>query len=133
MPGQEPQSGEPAGSIYMPYGASGGGGQGGSFVFADLDHLDSIITRWSSLRDDIDGDGYDIDEAVRKIVPPAEDEPSVVQANAARASLLKGRQHNAAMFNYVNGFIEKLRATRAQYADSEEHNADTVGNVNSDR
>lgn len=130
MPGQEPQNGEPAGSIYMPYGASGGGGQGGSFVFADLDHLDSIITRWSTLRDDIDSDGYNVDEAIRKIVPPADDKLSIAQAKAARASLIKGRQHNAAMFDYVNGFIEKLRATRAQYIAAEERNTDTVRNAN---
>jgi hypothetical protein len=132
MPEQTP-SAEPTPSCYLPYGASGGGGNGGGYVFTDLAHLDHIITRWTTLRDDIAADGQDIHQATRQIVPPADDEPSVTQAKAARASLIKGQQHNQAMVDYADGYITKLAAARARYATTEENNVDRLRNLDSDR
>ena len=126
MPSQQPQGSDPAKSIYMPYAASGGGGQGGNYVFTDLAHLDRIITKWTTIRDDLTEDGRQIFGAIQKIVPPAEDAPSINQAKAARESLRKGQLHNQAMIDYVDGYLEKLRATRAQYAATEETNTDTL-------
>ena len=128
MPSQEPQ-GKPARSVYVPYD----GGQGGNYVFADLDHLDRIITRWTALRDDLADDRISIGRAIQKIAPPADDRPSVTQAKAAGASLHKGQLHNQAMVDYVNGYIEKLQATRARYAAIEETNADTLRNADEQR
>jgi hypothetical protein len=127
MPEQTPQDG-PTPSIYLPYGASGGGGEG-DYVFTDLSHLDRIITRWTSLRDDIYADGQDIGAAVDQIVPPANDDPSVTQAKAARASLIKGQQHNRAMFDFANGYAAKLAAARTRYAATEDGNVDRLRNV----
>jgi hypothetical protein len=132
MPEQTP-SAEPAPSFYLPYGASGGGGNGGDYVFTDLAHLDHIITRWTTLRDDIFLDGQEIRAATREIVPPAADVPSVTQAKAVRASLLKGDQHNRAMFEYANGYIAKLSAARARYASTEEDNVDRLRKVDNAR
>jgi hypothetical protein len=113
----------------MPGGASGGGGAGGSYVFTDLDHLDRIIGRWKALRDDIQSDGYVISEAVRILLPPAEDKPSVTQATAAGDSLAKGQLHAQAMADYTLWFIEKLEATRAQYATAEQNSTDAIRNA----
>ncbi len=128
MPGQTPQ-GEPQKNIYLPAGASGGGGAGGTYVFTDLEHLDRIIGRWQALHDDIVDDGFAVSDALRHIAPPAEDIRSVVQARAAAHSLATGQEHNQAMVVYTTTFLEKLHATRAQYASTEEHNTDLLRNV----
>ncbi len=129
MPGQTPQGQEPQQSIYMPGDASGGGGAGGAYVFTDLDHLDRVIGRWRSIRDDIHTDNQMVSEVLRVINPPAEDNPSVTQARAASESLASGRAHNQAMVDYANGFIEKLEATRAAYAATEDNTTEAMRNV----
>jgi hypothetical protein len=130
VPGQTPQ-GEPQKNIYLPAGASGGGGAGGTYVFTDLEHLDRIIGRWKSLRDDILSDILTVSEAVRILLPPAEDTPSVRQVRAASESLTKGQEHGQAMADYAARFIAKLEATRAQYATTEQNNTDAIRNVGS--
>jgi hypothetical protein len=117
----------------MPYGASGGGGGGGNYVFTDLAHLDRIIAKWTKIRDDISEDGLSIETAIRYLVPPADDERSMAQAKAARESLVSGQTHNAAMYDYADHIIQKLQATRAQYATTEETNTDTVRNADKNR
>ncbi|HEX6359725.1 PE domain-containing protein [Actinophytocola sp.] len=129
MPSRDPQGESPKKSIYMPYGASGGGGQGGNYVFTDLAHLDNIITKWTKIRDDIRDDGIYIGDAIRYIVPPADDGPSLAQAKAARESLVNGQAHNAAMYDYADRIIQKLQTTREQYATTEETNTDTLRNA----
>ena len=113
----------------MPGGASGGGGAGGSYVFADLDHLDRIIGRWRSIRDDIINDNFIVSNVLRVIMSPADDNPSVTQARAASTSLSSGQVHNQAMVDYANGFIEKLEATRAQYAAAENNSTEAMQNA----
>jgi hypothetical protein len=117
----------------MPYGASGGGGSGGNYVFTDLAHLDSIIAKWTKIRDDISADGISVGDAIRLIVPPADDQPSIAQAKAVRESLVMGQRHNVAMYDYANHIIQKLQATREQYATTEEDNTNTVRNADQDR
>jgi hypothetical protein len=106
---------------------------GGDYVFTDLSHLDHMIARWTTLRDDISADGQDIRQASRQIVPPAEDESSVAQAKATRASLAKGHRHNQAMFDYANDYVTKLTAARARYTSTEEDTVDRMRNVDGDR
>jgi hypothetical protein len=128
VPEQTPQ-GEPQKSIYVPADANHGAGEGGTYVFTDLEHLDRIINRWTTLREDMAEDGAAIDEAIRQIVPPADDKPSMTQAKAARASLGRGQEHNWAMIDYMERFISKLQATRTQYATTESNNTDALRNV----
>lgn len=133
MPGRDPRTTEDTPSIYMPYGAGGGGGQGGNYVFTDLAHLDRIITKWIKIRDDLLIDHDTIRTAIQVIAPPADDRASIMQAKAARASLVKGQQHNQAMVDYVDSYIEKLHKTRAQYASTEGSNADQLRNADRQR
>lgn len=129
MPEQE-SPGKLAKPSYPPYGASGG--QGGDYVFTDLDHIDRLITKWRTIRDDTGADGDAIGRAIREIVPPADDEPSVNQAKAAGASLNEAQRHNQAMVDYIDGYLAKLEAARAQYAATEQDNTDQLRQVEDD-
>jgi hypothetical protein len=113
----------------MPGGASGGGGAGGAYVFADLDHLDRVIGRWQTLHDDIVADSHVVRRAIRILAPPADDTPSVTQAKAATDSLTNGHAHNQAMADYARKYIQKLKATRTQYATAEQNSIDAIRNA----
>lgn len=132
MPGQTPQ-GEQTPSIYLPAEADEPVGRGGTYVFTDLEHLDRIIGRWKALHEDLLSDSYHVADALQSLMPPADDEPSVVQARALGSSLERGQEHNQAMADYARGFIEKLEATRAQYATTEDENTHAMRNVDRDR
>lgn len=59
MPEHQPQGQGDDTSIYMPYGASGGGGAGGQYVFANVEEIDSIITDLEAVKTEIrDDDQY---------------------------------------------------------------------------
>jgi hypothetical protein len=128
VPGQTPQ-GEQRPSIYLPAEADEPVGRGGTYVFTDLEHLDRIIGRWKALHEDLLSDSYVVGEAMRTLVAPAEDSPSVTQAEAVGVSLGSGQDHNQAMANYARAFIEKLEATRAEYAATEDDNTRVMRGV----
>lgn len=132
MPVQEPAGQDAKPSIYMPYGATGGGGADGNYVFTDLAHLDRIIAKWETVHDDIGNDGQTILRAARHIEPPADDDPSVSQANAATKSLTKGQVHNQRMVDYAKSYLDRLLATRAEYSGTESGNTDRFRNLGED-
>jgi len=109
--------------------AVGGGGAGGSYVFADLAELDGLIAEWTTIRNGVQADGRRLIRAIRLIEPPAKDLMSQFQASALKESLTKAQKHNAAMAAYANSYIEKLRAARAQYAAGDEQNAEQLRRV----
>jgi hypothetical protein len=100
-----------------------GGGGGGQFVFADLAELDSITTQWVAERERIRQDHETVLEAIRRCNPPAGDMMSHYQANRLQESLAVARDHNQAMLDYADGYVQKLEASRTAMASSEHNNA----------
>ncbi len=99
-----------------------GGGGGGQFVFADLAELDSITAQWTAERDRMRIDGQTIRDAIQMCNAPAEDMMSHFQANRLKDSLTEAWNHNQAMFNYADGYVNKLEATRQSMAKTEQDN-----------
>lgn len=117
---------------YEPYGAAGGGGAGGNYVFTDLAHLDTIIVRWSSVRDGVEANRLQLDTAATVVYPPAEDPASVGQAEALVRSIMAARAHNESVYGYAKGYVERLEAVRAEYVATEESNTDQFRAVDED-
>jgi hypothetical protein len=116
-------------SIYMPYGASGGGGAGGQYVFADVDEIDGIITDLETELEDVQGDERYFQQAIDLATPPAEDMMSAGQVDAYRASLQEGWQHNKAVAAYAENQLAKLRAARQAYVDVDSGAANQLRNI----
>lgn len=129
MPELQPRGGGDDASIYMPYGASGGGGAGGQYIFANLEEIDSVITDLEAeLTDILDDDQY-FRQAIALATPPAEDHMSTAQVDAYRASLQEGRKHNQAVAAYAENQLTKLRAARQTYAEKDAGSAERLRNI----
>lgn len=102
---------------------NGGSSGGGGYVFADLAELDAVIAEWVNLRDGIQADGRKLLQARELIEPPAKDLMSQWQPAATRESLSKAIEHNEAMRDYANTYVEKLQAARVQYTAGDEESA----------
>lgn len=105
---------------------AGGGGTGGKFRIASVVELDSLIAQWTVIRDKIDSSRRKLDNAINDIDPPADDEMSRKEAKATRESLVKAVEHNRAMRDYAQSYIDKLTNARHAYENTEGHNASTV-------
>jgi hypothetical protein len=108
---------------------SGGGGTGGQFMFASLDELDAVITKWEEERDGILADRDAIYKAYDHLEPPAADDMSNEATNASRDSLANLFQHNNAMLRYAENYIEKLKASREQMAVMDEGARDNLRSI----
>ncbi|MFL6141550.1 MAG: hypothetical protein ACJ72N_06740 [Labedaea sp.] len=95
---------------------SGGGGAGGQYVFASVEHLDRVIATWVAFRDAILADGHKLFQARQLIAPPAHDIMSRLEAKVTVDSLNKAWNHNRAMHSYADGYVTKLQAARTAYA-----------------
>lgn len=130
MPSQEPSGHLDRHSDYLPYGTSGGGGQGGTYLFANLAELDRLIAKWEAVRTRISVTGNNIGMAAEWVRPPADDDSSVRQAKALASSLNAAVEHNKKMFEYASGYIDKLNVTRAQYAADDQAGVGHLRNAN---
>ncbi len=108
---------------------SGGGGEGGRYMFADLAELDAIIKQWTDLRDAIQLDGDGMHQAQFLQLAPAEDEMSQQQATAVAESLGKATDHNILMARYADSFVRKLMAARDRYVADDDSAAALVSGV----
>ncbi len=108
---------------------AGGGGTGGQFMFASVDELNRVITRWEEERDGILADRDAIAEAYYSIAEPASDPMSQDLAGASRDSLANMWQHSVAMLKYAENYIEKLYASRDQIAVMEDGARDRMRGV----
>lgn len=129
MPEHQPQGQGDDASIYMPYGASGGGGAGGQYVFVNVEEIGSIITDLEVIKNEIRADERYFRQAIRLATPPAEDEMSTGQVAAYRAALREGWQHNQAVASYAENQLVKLRAARQTYIDTDSGAAERLPNV----
>jgi mevalonate kinase len=105
------------------------GGEGaGTYVFADLAELDLVASQWRAEREKIQKRDEKILDAIHLIAPPAEDLMSTGQAEAFRSSLEKLKDHNQALLDYANGYIDKLAEVRDSYTASEDTNTARMKN-----
>ena len=91
-------------------------------MFADLAELDSVTAQWKAERDRIQQDHDNVLGAIRLCNPPAEDMMSHYQASRLRDSLTAARDHNQAMLNYADRYMQKLEASRVSMAWTEQDN-----------
>jgi hypothetical protein len=108
---------------------SGGGGEGGHYVFANLADLDTIITDLETLLADIQQDRDDLERTAGLITPPAEDHMSTGQADAVVTFLEKARTHNLAMDTYAANELAKLKAARQTYATTDDNAATRLRSI----
>lgn len=99
---------------------SGGGGTGGQYMFTSPEELAVVIGKWEDERDAIQADQNQIAEAYWAIKNPAGDNMSQGQAEASKTSLATMWEHNNAMLEYANGYIDKLKSSHAQMATTED-------------
>jgi len=104
---------------------AGGGGSGGHFKLS-LAELDALVAQWTVIRNKIDTSGTKLERAIHDVSPPADDEMSEMEANATRDSLQKAVDHNVAMRDYAQSYIDKLTDARNRYENTEGHNTSTV-------
>ena len=105
---------------------SGGGGAGGQFMFANVDELDAIITKWTTQRDEIEADLKRIGDAFNEINAPAGDPMSQGQANTARSSLVSMGEHCSQMLKYADSYIRKLNQARVEMSTMDEDAATSL-------
>ncbi len=108
---------------------AGGGGTGGQFMFASLDELNAVITKWEEERDGILADRDAIADAYHSVAEPAADSMSRQQAQASRDSLATMWQHSDAMLRYAENYIAKLYASRDQIAVMEDGARDRMRSI----
>lgn len=99
---------------------SGGGGEGGTYMFANLDELDSVIKTWEGEIRAIADDQHQIRGAGDAINQPAKDAMSALQAESARKSLNVMWEHNRQMQVYAETYLVKLQKARKQMAATED-------------
>lgn len=108
---------------------SGGGGTGGQFMFANLEELDGVISRWEEARDGLLDDREKIYNAYDHLEAPAADDMSTAATTASRDSVANMFQHNVAMLRYAENYIEKLKASREQMAVMEDGARDRLRSI----
>lgn len=101
--------------------------KGGNYVFADLAHLNRIIDQWTSIQNATRYNAVLLEQAIRPVTAPADDDPSGRQANRYTESLEMARLHSRAMHEYATGYVDRLIASRARYLTTEEDNATRLG------
>ena len=116
------------GTATTPEVTAGGGGAGGYYNITSLDQLNGFITRWKLIRDKIEEFGQRLGSAKQDAQPPADNEPSRMQARAAQESLQKAIDHNLKNLDYAKDYIRKMEATRDSYLHAEEYNTGTIDN-----
>ncbi|MQA10899.1 MAG: hypothetical protein GEU98_20550 [Pseudonocardiaceae bacterium] len=112
--------------------ASGGGGANGQYVFASFEELQNVINRFKDERDKIREDGEEIRQATQLVEPPAEDMMSRFMGTAAKDSLEQMRNHNKAMLEYAENYIEKLERSLQSMQQNEDANAGDMRNTYQD-
>lgn len=109
---------------------AGGGGTGGTFMFASIADLDSVIAQWETELDAISKDGERIRRAAGFIQPPAQDGMSEGLAKATRDSLLALLKHNEAMRDYARDYVRRLRDSRQSMVNNDQSGQARMNNLN---
>jgi len=109
--------------------SSGGGGEGGQFMFANLAELDAVINAW---RDEIDAmiaDQDQIRSAQAVVDSPAGDSMSRFHTSAVKQTLDALGTHSDQLFRYAEEYLMKLVKTRQQMQNDEDAAEASMRNV----
>lgn len=109
-----------------------GGGGNGKWVFTSVEQLDSLIKRWTEVRDATYIRRDKIRDAQQLVQAPAGDIMSRIQANAFKDSLQVMRDHAHNMYTYADAYVQKLKTTRSEYMNTESTNAASMNNRDKD-
>ncbi|HEV7651416.1 MAG TPA: hypothetical protein VGP26_24965 [Actinophytocola sp.] len=114
----------------MPYAPdTGGGGAGGSYMFASLEEIDGVIQQWQDLVDDIEADQRNIKSAGIEANTPAGDPVSGNNYNASSKVVMAMQKHNETLLEYAIGYVKKLQDCRTQISTTEQGNQDKMNKV----
>jgi|tagenome__1003787_1003787.scaffolds.fasta_scaffold20860714_2 hypothetical protein len=114
----------------MPYTPdTGGGGAGGSYMFASLEELDGVIQQWQDLCDDIKADQGNIESAGIQANRPAGDEVSSDNFSQSSKVVMAMQKHNEMLLKYAEHYVVKLQQCRTQMSTTEQGNQDKMNQV----
>jgi hypothetical protein len=108
---------------------TGGGGAGGSYMFASLEELDGVIQQWQDLVDDIKDDQGNIESAVNQANRPAGDDVSSENYDRSSDVVTQMRKHNEQLLVYAEHYLVKLKECRVQMGTTEQGNQDKMNKV----
>lgn len=101
----------------------GGGGGGGSFEMEPAE-LDTVIGLWEDQLTKITADGRKITEIVTALKAPGKDPASSGYASTGGDSLRALQEQNDSMRQYVQGYLEKLKAAKDKTVATDRANAE---------
>lgn len=110
------------GVMQLPDLQTGGGGAGGTYMFASLEELDSVIGQWEELIEELKADQVRIEDANGGLAEPAGDKVSGRNVSVSRETVAQMRKHNDTLLRYAAGYTAKLKASRKQMAVKEDGN-----------
>jgi hypothetical protein len=108
---------------------TGGGGEGGSYMFASIEELDGVIRQWQDLVDDIIADQHNIKSAGNEANSPAGDPVSGNNYDASSKVVMAMQKHNETLLEYAIGYVRKLKLCRGQTSTTEQGNQDKMNQV----
>jgi hypothetical protein len=106
----------------LPDPQTGGGGAGGTFMFASVDELDGVIQQWQSLIDEIVDDQGRMADADGDLAEPAADQISSGNTLMSHKVVADMRKHNETLIRYAVEYVQKLQDARTQMVTMEEGN-----------
>ncbi|SFB61958.1 hypothetical protein SAMN05216266_12945 [Amycolatopsis marina] len=89
----------------------------------DPDEIDSVISKWKALRDDVVGDRDAIRDMLEMAIPPSGDDPSGTFVGDLQESLRSLLESNVSMLAYIQNFVEKLETAKAGIEAKDEENS----------
>ncbi|MEV4598268.1 hypothetical protein AB0K15_12745 [Amycolatopsis sp. NPDC049253] len=101
----------------------GGGGGGGSFEMEPAE-LDAVIGLWEDQLTKITADGVKIRSIVDALKAPGSDAASTGFVSSGVDSLSALQDQNASMRQYVQGYVEKLKAAKDETVATDQANAE---------
>ncbi|MPZ85874.1 MAG: hypothetical protein GEV28_38055 [Actinophytocola sp.] len=108
--------------VQLPDLQTGGGGAGGTYMFASLEELDTVIGQWEELIEELKTDQVRIEDANGGLAEPAGDQVSGHNVSVSRETVAQMRKHNDTLLRYAAGYTAKLKASRTQMAVKEDGN-----------
>ncbi|GAB3565761.1 hypothetical protein GCM10027445_11550 [Amycolatopsis endophytica] len=98
-------------------GLSAVGGAGYSF---DPDQIAALIPKWEEFRDNIRDDYLKLQEAAAQVIAPSPDQPAIQNATQTLASVQAAIEHNRAMLNYAQSWIDNLKKANGTYTQQDQ-------------
>jgi len=108
---------------------TGGGGAGGTYMFASLEELDAVIQQWKDLIEDIEADQHNIESAGIEANRPAGDQVSGDNFSRSSEVVQAMQKHNEKLLEYALHYVDKLQDCRTQMSTTEQGNQAKMNQV----